>query len=201
MSSHYYVIEQPTSEQWQQILAWAIARGHGIGWQYPDVRGPLPKPLRPLASQLVEVFTTCHYWGERHGRAVRVLLFAADDDVRAFLTSRSDLHAWDSPPPALSDPMVFGDQQVGAPLLWTIAHESLVFLHMDESEVSTWEAQYGIPLTLALGVEPPIIVKDAPCASRPWGDRLIMLISIVILLAFLGMAYYMAEGFIRLLMP
>ena len=197
MRAHYYVIEQPTSEQWQRILDWALARGQRIAWLYSDVRGPMPKILRPFAPLLVEAFTTCHYWGDRQLRAVRVFQFRIDESLRDFLLSRPDLLAWCGPPPALSDPMVF--DQGDDPLLWTIAHESLVFLWMDEAEVSDWERTYGMSLMLAEDVEPPIVTKDVPCEGHLKGDTLIMAVGVAILLAFLGMAYFMAEGFIRLL--
>ncbi len=196
MTRQYHVIENPTPEQWQRLLDWAVGHTDQVAFMIFDLHGPIPKPLRPFEDRLVTAFTTCHYWGDRQMRAVRVLRFQLDEALRDFLKARPALADWGELPPAIMDPLFYGEDD--APRLWTIAHEGLVFLWLDENEAAWWQTQ-GLPLSPASDVIPPIIQENVPCVRHSWGDRLIMILGIIILLAFIGMAYYMIEGFLRVL--
>lgn len=162
---------------------------------YFDLRAPLPKNLRPFENQLTSIFTTCYYWGARQTRNVRLIQFALDEALRDFLTARPHLTDWNNPPPGIMDPHLYGADEI--PLLWTIAHEDLVFFWMNEEEAREFQDQ-GMPLIPATDVEPPIVQKDVVCTKRGFDDRLILFIIGIIALAFLGMTFFMAEGFLRL---
>ena len=195
MTMHYYRLEHPTSEQWLRLLQWALARSHTVEFRYDNVRAPLPKPLRPFQSQLKASFVTCHFWGAKQLRPSRFIRLTLDDILRAFLLSRPSLSDWEALSPALTDPALYDGETAH---LWTIAHEGMAFVAMDETEAKGWQSQ-GVPLTLAEGVELPIVKREVPCSRHSWDDRLTMILAVVILLGFLGMGYYMLEGFLRLL--
>ena len=161
---------------------------------YFDRRAPLPKYLRPFSDRLIASFITCHYWGARQVRPVRIFLFELDDALRAFLTSRPTLSDWGSFLPAMLDPALFEEDE--APLLWTITHEELVFLGLDEEEARSLQTQ-GLSLKPTTDVTPPIIQENVPCPIHLWGDRLMMLLGIAILLALGVLGFYMIEVLIR----
>jgi hypothetical protein len=149
----YYLLEHPTPEQWQALLEAFIPRARWLELAYADRRSPLPRPLQPLEAHLVDVFETCFYWGAQQIRTLRFFRLDLVAPVRAFLQEPPALANWDAPPPVLTDPALYGDDEV--PLLWTIAHEDQVYLWLDDQEAEVWRAR-GFHLT------------PAPEVTRPW---------------------------------
>ena len=195
MTRQYYLIENPTPEQWREALQWALARAQRVAFLHHDLRGPLPKPLQPFKEQATDAYTTCHYWEARQLRPVRVIELRLNDALREFLLRPATLSAWETPPPGISDFLLYDARD--EPLLWTISHEDYLFLRLDDQEVAKWRGE-GWRLLSVPDNEKPVLQRDTPCLGRTWGDRFIMIVGIVMLLAFCGMAFYMIEGFLRL---
>ena len=194
MTTRYYILENPSPQQWRRMLDWALARAQQVEFLHFDLRGPLPKDLRPFEAQLEATFITCYYWGAFQLRTARVFRLHLNDALREFLTARPALSDWVAPPPAVMGPALYADD---IPIFWTIAHENRVFLWLDEEAARAWQAQ-GAALKPAEDLTPPIVKPDVSCKRHSWGDRTIMILALIILLGFLGMAFFMIEGFLRL---
>ncbi len=184
----YYVIEHPTPEQWRSLLTWALSRAQRIEFAHVDDRAKsLPNTLRPFEDRITEAFTTCYYWGNRQVKPRRFYRLALNEALSDLLLASSSPAEWCAPSSELEDPALYQDD---VPILWTIAHDNMVFLWIEDSELAQWRAQ-NMPVTQAPDTAPPIVREDVLCQRRSVGDKIMMLIAILIVLSFCGMAYYM----------
>ena len=187
MTHHYYLLEHPTPAQWAALQDWALARAQMLEVMRYDVRGPIPKPLRPFQAQLIDVFVTCYYWDAPQIRSARFFRLALNDALRTFVRTRAGLSDWEEFSLPVTDPAFYQDD---IPILWTITHEGYAFLWLDDEEAAAFRAQ-GFVLEPAPDVQPPVVRKDSPCkklSPRLW---LYLLLALIILPAFFAMAYYM----------
>ena len=185
----YYLLAEPTPEQWQRVLERMLPQADMVEFMRYDLRGPLPKPLRPCEDRLVDVFTTCYYWGARQIRSARFFRLALDDELRAFVRSRPGLHDWDEFASPIVDPALY---QGDTPILWTIVHEAQVFVWLDEDEAAQLRAE-GLDLTPTPEIAPPVVHREERCERISARIGLFLLLALIILPAFIVMGYFMVR--------
>ncbi len=184
----YFFIENPSPEQWRQLFTWALTRAHQVELAVADSNPKAPpKPLHPFENHIIDVFTTCYYWGNRQRKPKRFYRLALDESLRDFLLTSSLSANWALPSSEFEDIALYRDD---IPILWTIAHHHMVFLWSEEGALAPWRAQ-NMRISPADDIAPPIVRKDVFCQRSSVVDKIMLLIVILIGLSFCGMAYYM----------
>lgn len=102
-----------------------------------DKSGVMPKSLNPLRKQILFFFKSDRRWQCKQFFHTPMIRLNCVKEVQMYLLSINYLDQWESPNPI--DPALYKNQDC---LLWTIAHENLIFIQFTLEEKIMFENMF-----------------------------------------------------------
>lgn len=131
-----------TSEIWKALVERKLEQADLIEFTVADFK-QLPASLEPFAHKIKLRFTSKIRWQDEQLGTTCIIHLQCDEETRKYVAEAKNLGEWvlgsskiDRP----EDPALYS---CGACIMWTIAHESMVFVQVSEDEIDLISKNWG----------------------------------------------------------